>query len=275
MQLSTDTHALLSAALPDFDEWDPAAMTHMLEARGVSSVDLFLCFRRYSSSSSSSDAECWPRFVRYVSERRSPLFKHVETVAVTDKGVFAYTVDLHDAARPGSGYVRELARDPATYHMYPAPTWHCVRLATLSDKQRLGVLYYSSRQCGKPMNKAGMYLNFCSLLASLGASQAQESARELDTYFCSQLIACCLRWVGISIPLDTATITPTDLYIWLSARHHFEEVSFERAVATTASAAPVTAASAIACSLFVPPSALTRLAFTAETEPQLDGGFRL
>lgn len=111
----------------------------------------------------------------------------------------AYTIDKPDPKRPECGRVRAILPDPR--ETYPAPMWTRHLLPSLTPAERYGLMAFMERQTDKPFN-AGMYTNF---LPVVGPLFAGESAVEEDRYFCSQLVACALRWIR---PEQYADIEP-------------------------------------------------------------------
>lgn len=166
---------------------------------------------------------------RYAAERVCGGIVHIEAVfrnRATSE-MIAYTVDKPNPREPGSGFVRLVA--PDARRTYPAPTWTCHKLSSLSPAERYGMLAFMQRQVDKPFNY-GMYWNF---LPVLGPLFAGESEVEETHYFCSQLIASALRWIR---PTQYATIeprrcTPAILHAILSAERS-DELSLFRPVDT-------------------------------------------
>jgi hypothetical protein len=151
---------------------------------------------------------------------------HIELAFRDSNGsLMAFTVDRVDLAKdPASGFVRRAWRDPANAYPAISPSdgttriWSHRHISSLTPAERLGLMEFCYRQVGKPMDSTGMYLNFMPMVGSwfVGASRAEE-----DKYYCSQLVACALRWIRPQrfASVDPRRCTPGELIRVLDTNH--------------------------------------------------------
>lgn len=211
-----DSAALLS-------EW----CTKMLQS-GTEILGAWVCFRGYTEAEIIGSAGCADCFLNWLSRRYSEQYKHVELVfQMMNNGtreVHAWTVDLPNPARAGTGFVRLVEREPTT--CYRPEIWRCFRLADLTQLEHFGLMAYCLRQLGKPINSRGLYWNFLPLLRVFtGYSLAEE-----DSYFCSQLVASALKWIRPQryYFVEPRQCTPVVLLQMLAANGElYESVAFK------------------------------------------------
>lgn len=173
--------------------------------------DVWVCLCKAKTSRTS----WWRSFVRERTRAIAGEYVHVELLFRTSRGSFAWTVDLPDETKPGSGYVRLTTIDEL--NAYPTEFWDTRQIATATGGERVALFDYCRRQEGKPMNDWGLYQNFLPILSwdcFVGTPRLEE-----DRYFCSQLVASALRWIRPDhfAHVNTRKCTPNELYAILEA----------------------------------------------------------
>jgi len=208
------------STLPAFA--DAQSAVHMwnltLVTQGVSIKDAMVCFRRYDGAGDAAgccaaDNSALGAF-GCLSQCYAEEFCHVELAFnLSEAGtqrLVAWTVDLYNSRVVGSGTVRTLLRD----RPYKPGLWEVHSLAGhFSDTEIAGLFAYCLRQQGKPINSAGLKLNFLPVLRWFSGTPLVEET----TYFCSQLVASALRWVRPTLfaTLDPRRATPLGIYLYL------------------------------------------------------------
>lgn len=207
--------------------------------------DALLCFKRYSETAggccaadSSSTA-----LLSCLSTCYSETYCHAEMAfALTTpvgRKLVAYMVDLPSPRHPTAGVVRPIQRN--TELSYNVTQWDVISLslAKFTPLELAGLFVYCKRQEDKPMNRAGLQLNFLPVLRWF----AGEPLREESSYFCSQLVASALRWVRppTFVALDPRRATPLGIFNYM---YHVSLAS-DDGVATPADAATAVDQSAV------------------------------
>jgi len=235
-----------------FAELEPLfAQIHRTQLRDPDSAhlqDAWVCFNKLAPSRRSK----WRTRLRRLQGFRAGVFTHVELMFRDSHGLcVAYTVDEHDPAVLGSGYVRSYIVDPS--RDYPAVYWSLFKIQGMSAAQLHGMNFYCERQKGKPFNWWGRWLNFLPLI-NMFAGRARD---EEPHYFCSQLVASALRfiWPDRFRHLNPRLCTPESLLReFAHHKHVFLErpVFLDNATATTSPPAGLTLASAAAAAAAAP-----------------------
>ena len=128
-------------------------------------------------------------FLRRMSRSIGGNILHVEVMFQDNhKYCYAYTVDLKDPKKPGSGKVRRYDVDRAT--AYPSARWHSFRLDKLTLVEVAALNFYYDRQLDKDMNAFGLYVNFVIPRWMIRRSRIEERK-----VFCSQLVTLGFKWV--------------------------------------------------------------------------------
>ncbi len=92
---------------------------------------------------------------------------------------------------------------------YKSAFWD-VYAVKLTEEQKIAIFIFCLWQLNKPMNSNGVYANFLSW--GLFAGSTPKDCDE-DNWFCSQLIAAALKWVGVPQmkDIEPRTTTPGEL----------------------------------------------------------------
>lgn len=164
----------------------------------IKSVYICACEAPSSRTSRVRNAIRW--LVSWVSE-----VHHVEFVFRRDgeekESILACTVDFENPV-----HFADLNPSGTEYN---TNFWD-VYAVRLTPAQKLGVYYFCCWQVDKPMNGSGIYLNFAS--GGLFAGSSPKDYNE-ESWFCSQLIAAALKWVGVKEmrSVEPRTTTPGHL----------------------------------------------------------------
>lgn len=204
------------------------AMYAAQRAQGALTIESVWIMLFYSPPSRTSQLTTWER---WAIAKHCGGITHIEFAFCDSEGrMMAFTVDRVDKKVTGSGRVRVIYRDPAVaYPLYGDDgdiLWTHRHVSSLSAAERIGLMEFCYRQVGKPMDNWGMFMNF---LPMLGTMFVGESRDEEDTYYCSQLVACALRWIRPRqfATVDTRRCTPIQLVRLLDAnRDMFLTASF-------------------------------------------------